>query len=274
MRNLIASLSLFLLPLLASAQIQAGFEVDKDTICEGDLVTFTDTSSGVINSWEWSFVGGNPATSNSQFPGAIEYTTAGTFPVSLTVNGPSGTSNFSTTISVGIFPDSLAVKGDTTIDMGGAAVVMAQGFGGNGIYLWGPEEIVNHCPECEDAVVTPLVTTYAVVEYFNSDGCALTDSVLVTIKFEDVIAVPNSFSPNDDFINDRLFVKGPGIESMKFRVFDRYGTVMFVSDDQEEGWDGTLNGQPLDPATLFWTLEYTLIDGTTNVKSGTVTLIK
>jgi gliding motility-associated-like protein len=273
MRIAFSLLSLLLLSSMSFGQIQAGFIIDDTVNCVGGCATFTDTSSGVINSWQWSFAGGSPSSSTTQSPGFICYDVAGDYPVQLMVTGPSGTSTFASSIRIGTYPDSVQISADTIIDMGGTAAVSAYGFGGTSDFFWSPEEIFD-CNTCSDDFASPLVTTYAVVEYFSADYCAVKDSILITVRYEDFIDVPNMFSPDDNGINDKVYVKGAGITSLRFRIFDRYGTLMFSTDDQGEGWDGTLNGQYLNPATFFWTAEYVLIDGTNNVKSGTITLIK
>lgn len=62
----------------------ANFTADADTICEGGSVSYTDMSSGTITSWNWTFEGGNPATSTDQNP-VVTYSTAGEYDVTLEV---------------------------------------------------------------------------------------------------------------------------------------------------------------------------------------------
>ena len=71
----------------SAAAITANFTASATTINEGQSVTFTDasTSPATLNSWSWTFTGGNPASHNGQTPPAITYNTAGTYAVSLTV---------------------------------------------------------------------------------------------------------------------------------------------------------------------------------------------
>ncbi len=273
MKILIAFCTLLLLPLTNFSQIQAGFSFD-DSICVGDCIAFTDTSSGNITSYAWSFGGGTPSNSSSANPGLICFDTPGTYNIDLGVMDASGAvSTVTHTILVGSYPDSVKATGDTLIDMGGSAYVAAIGYPSGGTYSWIPSSIYD-CPSCAQTVVSPLVPTNAIVQYFSPDGCAIKDTVAIRINFLDVIDVPNSFSPDDNGINDKVYVKGPGIETMTFRIFDRYGRKIFETSNQEEGWDGTFNGKKLPPATFAWTVEYSLVGGLTDVKAGTITLIK
>ena len=69
-------------------------------------------------------------------------------------------------------------------------------------------------------------------------------------------------------------VNGLGITNMVFRIYNRYGQLIYESDDQDIGWDGKINGEPLNPATFAWTLEYMLVNGLGGKMNGNVTLLK
>jgi len=69
-------------------------------------------------------------------------------------------------------------------------------------------------------------------------------------------------------------VKGNGIETMTFIIYNRYGQKVFEANDQTNGWDGTLNGKTENPGVFVWYLEYVLTDGTSDVLKGNVTLLK
>ncbi len=68
----------------------ANFTADDTTPAVGSSVNFTNTSTGNITSWAWTFEGGTPATFNGQNPPAITYNTAGSFDVALTVTNANG----------------------------------------------------------------------------------------------------------------------------------------------------------------------------------------
>jgi PKD repeat protein len=77
---------------LGAAEIMADFSADDTEVAIGTSVTFTDNSWGDIVSWDWTFEGGDPATSSEQNP-VIVYNTAGTYDVTLTVTNTSGTTH-------------------------------------------------------------------------------------------------------------------------------------------------------------------------------------
>jgi gliding motility-associated-like protein len=256
-------------------QVTANFYAEDQAICEGDCLRFINTSTGDITSYAWTILGASPNNSTSENP-YVCYPNTGDYSVSLTVTGPDGTNTYDSIVSVGVYPDSVTVTRDTTIEMGGVAFLQAVGYSqqGGGVFFWPQEDIVSCQPLCNQIFANPLVTTNVIAQFISIDGCITEGSAKVTVKYEDVIDVPNTFTPNLDGINEEVFVKGPGITSMSFRIFDRYGKLMFETTDQEEGWDGTYNGGLLNPSAFLWTLEYTLINGESNTKSGSITLLK
>ncbi len=249
---------------------QADFSIVDDSICVGDCIEITDLSTNIPTSWNWTFNGGTPASATTSDPGLICYDTPGSYTIDLTVSNAYGTSSVSLPITVGDYP-TIVAAGDTTIDMGGEAILTSLGTGGD--YNWVPSEYVD-CPDCPDVIATPLLTTSFFAQMISPEGCVSQDTVIVTVNFMDIVDVPNSFSPNGDGLNDILYVKGVGITDMTFRVYNRYGELIYETTDQKEGWDGTFRGQEENPGVFLWTVEYTLVDDSTTTKSGTITLIK
>jgi gliding motility-associated-like protein len=72
-----------------------------------------------------------------------------------------------------------------------------------------------------------------------------------------------------------LRVLGPGVSSVKqFRVFNRWGQMIFNSTDTNVGWDGTFNGQELNPGVYMYYMDVECINGQRSIKKGDVTLLK
>jgi trimeric autotransporter adhesin len=86
--------------------------------------------------------------------------------------------------------------------------------------------------------------------------------------------VPNVFTPNSDMINDTLFVRGKGVKSLDFEIYDRWGEKVFESENLNIGWDGTFHGKPMDQGVFVWHLKAVLnTDKEINWK-GTISLIR
>ncbi|MCH8903732.1 MAG: gliding motility-associated C-terminal domain-containing protein [Bacteroidetes bacterium] len=114
----------------------------------------------------------------------------------------------------------------------------------------------------------------------NQYGCSAKDTVLITDdcnkqSCENSIFIPNAFSPNGDNMNDILYVLGEDINLFEFVIFNRWGQKVFTSSNINSGWDGTLNGKPINPSVFVWYLKAEcLTDGEMIFKTGDVTLIR
>ena len=125
--------------------------------------------------------------------------------------------------------------------------------------------------------MSPTTTPEDNVTYIitvEENGCFAEAAVTIIVLYEPVIFVPNIFSPNGDNNNDVLFVRGRGVEYLKFFVYDRWGEKVFESTSMEEGWDGTFRGKPMNPAVFVYYVEATFKDGSTSTLKGDVTLIR
>ena len=249
----------------------AAFSTDTLVICAGDCINFTDESDGIPTIWDWDFGGANPAFSNDQNPSNVCFDQSGTFPITLTVSNSAGTNDITKSITVLDLPTVQSFE-DTIIAMGGAARLVAIP-GQQSTIIWEPSQTLD-CDTCFIVIATPVITTDYYSFVTNTSGCVGYDSVRVYIAFEEVVNVPSAFSPNNDGENDRLNVLGIGIEKIDFKVYNRFGQLIFSTTDLEEGWDGKHNGKDLNQGVFVYTLGYTLIDGTKNEISGNVTLVK
>ena len=103
----------------------------------------------------------------------------------------------------------------------------------------------------------------------TSSGCVTVDTQLVrTVKFIDVV-VPNIFTPNNDGRNDYLRPILMGIKEIRsFRIYNRWGQLLFESKDERPGWDGTFKGSRLSTQGVVWTIEGIGVDGKTYIRKG------
>jgi gliding motility-associated-like protein len=108
----------------------------------------------------------------------------------------------------------------------------------------------------------------------NELGCADTVCRLVSATVSPVIDVVTAFTPNGDGTNDRAVVYGFGVVKMTFRIFNRWGQLMYEGSDPAQGWDGRFKGQPQPMDAYAYTLDAELIDGSRVRKSGNITLVR
>lgn len=109
---------------------------------------------------------------------------------------------------------------------------------------------------------------------FNQYECSDTTCLPVDALINPLLDVPNAFTPGRFGQNSVIKVQGFGIDRMIFRIYNRWGKMVFESNDQNIGWDGTYQGnaQPMD--VYAYTLEATYFDGTKTTRTGDITLIR
>jgi gliding motility-associated-like protein len=90
------------------------------------------------------------------------------------------------------------------------------------------------------------------------------------------ITVPNAFTPNGDSKNDYLYpLNAWKATNLEFYIYNRYGQVVFHTNNWTNKWDGRINGQLQSTAVYVWSLRYTLIDtGEKIFQRGTTVLIR
>jgi gliding motility-associated-like protein len=91
----------------------------------------------------------------------------------------------------------------------------------------------------------------------NQKGC--TDTAVQTLKVlkSCYIAVPSSFTPNGDGLNDFLYpLNAFKADHLEFKVYNRLGQVVFSTKDWTKKWDGKIKGEPQSSGVYVWTLKY------------------
>ena len=77
----------------------------------------------------------------------------------------------------------------------------------------------------------------------NTNGCRDSIAKIIDIKPAFTIYIPNAFTPNSDGINDGFRASGIGIKEFNMQIYDRWGNLIFESDDINKAWDGSVNGK-------------------------------
>jgi len=247
----------------------AGFSISDNEICAGECIDFTDMSTAAT-SWLWTFNGGSPSTSTDQNPTNICFGTDGVYSIELIASNSFGSDTITDTITVHPTP-TVNAGNNVTITLGDNTILNATGS--NGSYSWTPPTWLS-CPTCPSTTSTPEETITYTVIVVDSNGCSASDQVTVFIEFENVIWVPNIFSPNGDGSNDILYVRGKGVADLNFFVYDRWGEKVFETTSLDIGWDGKFRGKDMNKAVFVYYLEATFIDGSKVTKKGDVTLIR
>jgi gliding motility-associated-like protein len=114
----------------------------------------------------------------------------------------------------------------------------------------------------------------------NEHGCTDTVNYTVVIRPEFQFYIPNAFTPNGDGINDLFNGVGFGfdlssdINQYNMKIYDRWGELIFETNDLAAGWDGTLNGKKLESEAFVYSISIKDSNEQKHSFRGTVTLVK
>jgi len=130
----------------------------------------------------------------------------------------------------------------------------------------------NQISSAWEVIVSPTETTSYFCEVTLCGGVKFVDEVLITVS-----RIPNAFNPNSAAEENRIFkvFAEPENRITKFAmyIYNRWGELMFETNDVNEGWDGTSNGNPCNAGVYVWTIYFEGSEGK-STNRGTVTLVK
>jgi gliding motility-associated-like protein len=185
-------------------------------------------------------------------------------------------SGCSDTASVNVVLDALpdVDAGDQQIiDLG--TTITLNGFTDGVDFSWSPDEFLS------DATVLnpdafPETTTWFVLEATSEAGCLFADSVRIIVVEPPSIIIPNAFTPNGDGLHDILSpVATRDVEDeAHFRIYNRWGELVYESFDVNSGWDGTVNGKPQEIGSYVYIFVGTNARGEQYTLNGTITLLR
>lgn len=235
--------------------------------CEPVEITFENQSIATVGStYFWSFGDGSSSSSNTGETHTYQY--AGTYPVSLTIETEglcSATYNLPQDIVVYALPQAnfdinpqQAFSIDPQVNFNNtssAHVLSSWDFGdGTNSNLENPTHLYP-LGVASNYEVTLIVTT----EY----GCVDTLTKIVVVKDQLIIYVPNSFTPNGDQFNTVFYpIITSGVEEYgySFVIYNRWGEVVFETNDIYAGWDGTYKGAKCPDGIYTWVMQNSLDD--------------
>ena len=177
-----------------------------------------------------------------------------------------------TTGIVGIAPPVQAFAGNDTIAVTG---VPHQLTGSGGVsYLWSPSgNLDNPFSPTPKATISGDTRFYLQVTDFA--GCIGRDTILLKVYDGPTYYIPNAFSPNGDGLNDIFRPIPVGISNTQyFRIFNRYGELVFQTNQWLKGWDGTYKGKQQPIGAYIWMIKGTDRNGKIVEMKGTVMMIQ
>jgi gliding motility-associated-like protein len=248
-----------------------------DSYCINNLILFsnlTDTSVLGPTQWLWNM---GDSTTRQTFDATVTYPRAGDRHITLTSMQeycPANPTSTDSTITIE-FPIA-AVRMPSVSTYKGQLTPIAVRSIPNYRYLWTPTRGIDN-PANAAVNFNYQETQDYFVNLISPAGCVTTDSVLVRV-FDDKlvdIMVPKSFTPNNDGINDILYPYLAGIKTFQyFKVYNRFGKLLFETRDPDKGWNGTLNGMQQPMAIYIWESVGIALDGSLVKQKGETLLIR
>jgi gliding motility-associated-like protein len=259
-------------------QIQVSFNVSDTVGCDPTMIEFTNTSDEQFIS-TWQFGDGNSATGNTNITNT--YTSPGCFDVSLTVESPIGCTNFVTypsIICINPTPTAGISANPTTLDTSNpeteilntttGAVSYEWDMGDNGLYNFFQPGMYTYPMYTLNEFIITLTAT-------SDKGCL--DTAQYKIYFDNslIFYVPNTFTPDGNEYNNVFKpILTSIVDSYLLQIYNRWGELIFESNDKEVGWDGSYNGSIVQNGAYNWVIKIKT-DGTqTHTKRGNVLLLR
>jgi gliding motility-associated-like protein len=94
------------------------------------------------------------------------------------------------------------------------------------------------------------------------------------ISADNILFVPNTFTPNNDGLNDEFVINMSNIKNYRIQIFNRFGVPLFLSNDIFDHWKGFYKNETLPVGTYYYVIDATDFNSNIIKKSGSITLLK
>lgn len=241
--------------------------------CAPLAVMFSGNNSTTGQTFQWDF--GDGFTSGAANPTHF-YMTPGNYTVS--VISQNGGCVDSSTGTVTVHPNPIASFTHNYVGTNyyiGESYLMINNtsIGGNS-YEWtfGTTDTAN--------AFEPIYTYYTEGDYLiqlvvtSIYGCSDTAIGSIHVRKHESIFIPNTFTPNDNSLNDYFSVVADNLKALNVIIFDRWGEIIYTSDDMHFRWDGTTNGERAQQGVYGYIITAEGYSGEAETFKGTLTLLR
>jgi gliding motility-associated-like protein len=264
-------------PFSTADTVNAEFQYQLLFGCLKDTMLFTHDGAHDVNTWSWIFNGGAPITTQNH---TIVFPSASTNTIGLTVSNGTCTDTASQTITLDNEVRAAFTMTDIICPEDGL-VVTNTSLGHIDSWRWNFDVIGTSTLKDPPTFLFPAINReayYTVKLWVYNAALNCSDSTRKTLTVLDfcLIDVPTAFTPNNDGRND-FFAPHNALkaDNYQFKVYNRWGQLLFSSTNWREKWDGTISGVKQPPGVYVWMLSYVHRDtGQPVFKKGTITLIR
>jgi gliding motility-associated-like protein len=251
--------------------------------CEDLFVQFSANIDPPAVSYNWLFSDGT--TSNQPTPAKV-FTNPGKYDATLSVVTADGCTSSKTDlgiVDVYIKPVSSFIADSNYVTMDDPVVNFTDMSTNGATYYWDFNDFssaYNYSNEASPSHTFSAPGDYIVWQtVYSEHGCSDKSYTVIHVQLNMFFYVPNAFSPyNADGINDVFKPSGVGVGLDKgsyiMNIYDRWGKIVFSSDDINKGWDGRINGRKQVPGIYSYRIEVQYGDGLWHVFNGRVTVLE
>lgn len=261
-------------PTQASVSIQS----TVNGVCLGEDIGFTavQTNGGGNPRYNWQ-VNGLPVVSNGSTLNLSRPTQDVRVQLELISSNTCVAPVLSNLVEVPVFslPVILFNQPDTVIRAGTSVTLrpIIQSSAPVAEYAWLPAASLNNTTVLNPEA-SPAATTLYNLKVTDQNSCSSEGEFEVIVSGK--LLMPTAFTPNEDGLNDLFSIpRAIFIDLRKFTVFNRWGQVVFETQNARQGWDGSVNGSPLPSGVYAWLIQYRdAFTGAVESLKGTVMLIR
>lgn len=229
----------------------AQFEPEEEIICLNDCIKMKSIPSDT-SAMYWSFEKGTPSEYIGNNPPEICYPEPGTFIIKLLMENHWGKDSIVRYINV-LYPVQLDLPDTIRLNAGENITLNVSGAL---TYDWTPVEYL-HNASSNAPVLYPPYDMYYYVTAADAYECTTQDSVYVLVK--DNVGLPSAFTPNGDGKNDVFrLINLNAMSEFSISIYNRYGQVIFASNNKDFAWDGTFKGRKVELGVYNYIVQYKL----------------
>nr|HPH86866.1 gliding motility-associated C-terminal domain-containing protein [Chitinophagales bacterium] len=177
--------------------------------------------------------------------------------------------------NLSVFPNNFTVSlhaSDTVESGNGITLLPVLSFGTAVSWNWTPAASLS-CTACENPVANPTQNTLYTVTVKATDGCEDTAQTNIIVRRTNVY-IPSAFTPNNDGVNDVAEVFAINPKSFSFKIYNRWGELVFESYDVSNKWNGTFKGENCPQDNYSYILDVTMQNDKTYHKQGGILLLR
>lgn len=219
------------------------------SVCIGSGTMLNPSGGNAVYTYTWS-----PATGLSN-PGVANPIASPLVNTTYTLTVTNGTCITTSTISIKVIPKPIVSAGaDKEVFKGNSVLLSATATGNNLKYSWSPAVYLDN-PNIAQPTASPTKDiTYTLTVTSENNCFTVYDDVFVRVY--PGIKPPNTFSPNNDGINDVWTIPGLSLyKNTTVSIFNRNGEMLYQSINYTKEWDGTYGGKPVPSGTYYYIID-------------------